>query len=142
MGKNNTINIDLTDNRNIYKNTAQDYIVTTKDKLELVLLKTEKSLSGKKSWITPLSLMIACVISLISSDFKAFILPANVWEALFIISTVIFGIWLIKASIVAWNNRDKGNIQDIINLIISESTKIGKESKPTEETTNGNNAEK
>lgn len=42
MGKQDRLNIDLNDNRNVYQNTAQDYIVTTKDKLELVLLKTEK----------------------------------------------------------------------------------------------------
>ncbi|MBR3021709.1 MAG: hypothetical protein IKH59_05005 [Bacteroidaceae bacterium] len=121
MGKQDSLNIDLTDNRNVYQNTAQDYIVITKDKLELVLLKTEKSLSAKNSWITPLSLAITCGISLISSNFKDFILSASVWEAIFIISTFIFVFWLLKTALKAWHYRKAGNIQNIINQIISES---------------------
>ena len=109
MGQNTKLNIDLIGNQNIYQNTAQDYIVTTKDKVELVLLKTEKALSDKNSWITPLSLTITCVISLITADFKDFLLSASVWEALFILSSIIFSIWLIYAAIIAWKNRKKGN---------------------------------
>ena len=121
MGKQDLLNIDLTDNRNVFQNTAQDYIVTTKDKVELVLLKTEKSLLAKKSWITPLSLVITCIIALSSADFKDFVLSASEWKAIFEISTIACTIWLIRTIIIAWNNRNKGNIQEIINQIISES---------------------
>ena len=48
MGRqDNKLHIDITDNRNVFNNTAQDIIVTTKDKIELVLLKTEKYLANK-----------------------------------------------------------------------------------------------
>lgn len=123
MSKQDKLNIDLNDNRNVYQNTAQDYVVTTKDKLELVLLKTEKRLSSKNAWMTPLGLVLSCTLSLLSSNFKDFILPANVWYAIFIITTIICFFWLcytIYLLIVNWN---KGNIDNIIKNIIKESGK-------------------
>lgn len=114
-------NIDLNENLSVYQNIAQDCIVITQDKLELVLLKTEKSLSARNSWITPLSLAITCGVSLISSNYKDFILPASVWEAIFILSTFIFVIWLGKTLVTAWRYRKSGNIQNIISQIKSES---------------------
>lgn len=115
------INIDLNADLNVYQNTAQDCIVTTRDKLELVLIKTEKVLSTKRSWMTPLGLFITCIIALSSADFKDFILSASVWKALFVLSSILCGIWLIQTLIQAWRNRKGGNIEDIINQIISTS---------------------
>lgn len=128
MGKQeNKISIDLSDNRNVYKNTAQDYIVTTRDKIELVLLKTEKCLTNKNAWMTPLGLIVTCVITLLSSDFKDFILSASVWKAVFILTTIICIIWLVYALYVLIRNWHKGNIDDIIDSIISETKKDGLE---------------
>lgn len=116
-------NIDLNADLNVYQNIAQDCIVITKDKLELVLLKTEKSLSAKKSWITPLSLVVTCIVALASADFKNFILSSSEWKALFVFATIVFSIWLFRTLSIAWKNRNKGNIDNIINQIISESKK-------------------
>ena len=115
------INIDLNDNLNVYQNTAQDCIVTTRDKIELVLIKTEKALSAKNSWMTPLGLVITCIVALASADFNNFILSSSEWKALFVLSTIICSIWLFRALLVAWKSRKKGNIESIINQIISES---------------------
>lgn len=65
----NGLNIVFDDNRNVYQNTAQDYILTTKDKLELVLLKAEKNISSKNSWKTPLGMVVSCILALLSSNF-------------------------------------------------------------------------
>lgn len=119
----NKLSIDLSDNRNVYKNTAQDIIVTTKDKLELVLLKTEKCLAKKNAWMTPLGLVVTCVLTLLTADFKEFIISASVWKAIFIITTIICSIWLIYSLCILFKNLKKGNIDDIINQIISESNK-------------------
>ena len=124
MGRqDNKLHIDITDNRNVFNNTAQDIIVTTKDKIELVLLKTEKYLANKKEWITPMGLIITCVITLLTADFKDFLFSASVWKAVFIITTVICSIWLIHSLCNLFKNFNKGNINDIINQIISESNK-------------------
>ncbi len=115
------INIDLNDNLNVYQNTAQDCIVTTKDKLELVLIKTEKALVDKNSWQTPLGLIISCIVALVSSNFKDFILTASEWKSLFVFSVIACSIWLLHTIKIAWRNRRKGNIDNIIEQIISES---------------------
>lgn len=115
------INIDLNDNLNVYQNTAQDCIVTTRDKIELVLIKTEKALSAKNSWMTPLGLVITCVVALASADFKNFILSSSEWKALFVLSTIVCCIWLSRTLVIAWKYRKQGNIDNIINQIISES---------------------
>lgn len=122
MGKGNKINIELNDNRNIFQNTSQDYIVTTKDKLELVLLKTKKCLASKDSWQTPLGLFISCLLTLLTTNFKDFFLPANVWAAIFVIATVFCFIWLVKTLYNLYINRNKGDIEYIIKKIIKEST--------------------
>lgn len=115
------INIDLNDNLNVYQNTAQDCIVTTKDKLELVLIKTEKALVDKNSWQTPLGLIISCIVALVSSNFKDFFLTASEWKSLFVFSVIACSIWLLHTIKIAWRNRRKGNIDNIIEQIISES---------------------
>ena len=115
------INIDLNDNLNVYQNTAQDCIVTTKDKLELVLIKTEKALVDKNSWQTPLGLIVSCIVALVSSNFKDFILTASEWKSLFVFSVIACSIWLLHTIKIAWRNRRKGNIDNIIEQIISES---------------------
>ena len=115
------INIDLNNNLNVYQNTAQDCIVTTRDKIELVLIKTEKALSAKNSWMTPLGLVITCIVALASADFKNYILSSSEWKALFVLTTIVCCFWLCRALSIAWKNRKKGNIDDIINQIISET---------------------
>lgn len=121
MGKQDKLNIDLTDNRNVYKNTAQDYVVTTRDKLELVLLKTEKCLSKRNSWMTPLGLLVTCSVTLLTAKFKDFVLPSNVWNAVFILASIICFFWLVQSLVVLVKYWNKGNVEDILNKIISES---------------------
>ena len=55
---NNRITLDVKENDRIYQNTNQEWIVTTKDKLKIVLMESEKSLGVKKIWITPLGLFL------------------------------------------------------------------------------------
>ena len=115
----NGLNIVFDDNRNVYQNTAQDYILTTKDKLELVLLKAEKNISSKNSWKTPLGMVVSCILALLSSNFKDFILPANVWYAFFIITTIICFCWFCYTVYLLVYNWNKGNTEDIINKVIA-----------------------
>ena len=124
MSDQGILNIDLNDNRIVYQNTAQDYVVITKDKLELVLLKTEKSLSKKNAWVAPLGLFVSCLLAILSANFKDFIIPANVWQALFIMTTFLCICWFFRAAYVSFRNRGEGNIEDIINKIITESRKL------------------
>jgi hypothetical protein len=124
MNKQGKLNIVLNDNRNVYQNITQDYVIITKDKLELVLLKTEKCLSKKNAWMTPLGLFVSCLLAILSANFKDFIFPANVWHALFIMTTCICFCWFCYTAYVSFRNKKKGNIDDIINKIIPESRKM------------------
>jgi len=120
---NNRITLDVKENDRIYQNTNQEWIVTTKDKLKIVLMESEKSLGVKKIWITPLGLFISTLISLVSADFKNWIIPESVWWAIFIIVCVFSGIFTLIYGIKAFNNRKSGNIDSIIESIIKESKK-------------------
>lgn len=73
--------------------------------------------------MTPLGLVVSCVIAILSADFKDFILPASVWYAIFVISTVICSCWLCYTLYLLVHNWEKGNIEDIISNIIAESEK-------------------
>ena len=121
MSNPNRLNIDLNDNRNVYQNTAQDYIITTKDKLELVLFKTEKSLSSKNAWKTPLGLIVSFVLALLSANFKDYFFSAEVWHSIFVVSTIVCLFWLFYALKLLVRDWNKGNIEDIISKIIAES---------------------
>lgn len=115
--ENNKIIIEL-GKEVIRENTSQEIIVTTRDKIELVLLKTEKYLAEKNAWVTPLGLLITCGVTLLTTDFKyALGLDASVWNAIFILATIACIFWLIKTIVTQYRNRVKGDINEIINSI-------------------------
>lgn len=121
MGKPNRLNIALSDSKNVYKNTAQDYILITRDKLELVLIKTKDCWAKKNMWITSGGLFATCLTALVTADFKDKFLPASVWEALFIIATVSCSVWFVYSLVVLIKNRNKCGIEYVIDKITSES---------------------
>lgn len=118
------IDLDLNDNLIVYQNITQDVVFITKDKLELVLIKAEKCLSQKKAWIAPLGLVVSCLLSILSADFKNFFFPSSVWYSIFIMTTFICFFWFCYTIYVTFRNKNKGNIEDIINKIIAESKVI------------------
>ncbi len=120
---NNKITLDVKENDRIYQNTNQEWIVTTKDKLKIVLMESEKSLGVKKIWFTPLGLFISTLISLVSADFKNWIISESVWKAIFIIVCIGSCIITLIYGIKAFMNRKSGNIDSIIENIIKESKK-------------------
>jgi hypothetical protein len=73
----------------------QDVIATTEDKLRLALADYLKKLERKRSWITPMGLLISFSLTLMMSSFKDWGLPADTWKAIFVIGDVISFGWLI-----------------------------------------------
>lgn len=71
------------------------HIMISESKLKLYLTNHVSKLEKKNSWITPLSLSSGFLISLITCDFKGVIFNKAVWEALFIIVSIICFLWLI-----------------------------------------------
>lgn len=115
--------IDIKENDKLYQNTDQELILTTKDKLKIVLMESEKSIGEKKSWIAPLGVFLSTLIALVSSTFKEWIFSADVWCAIFFIVCAISGIFALIYGIKAIKNRKLGNIDSIIENIIKESKK-------------------
>ena len=80
---------------NVHVNTDQQVIITTEDKIKISLEKHKKSLENKQSWIAPLGILFTISATLATTEFKDFILDANTWGAIFVISGVINIVWLL-----------------------------------------------
>lgn len=118
----NGLNIDLNDefskSMTVHKNVDQEIIITTADKIELVLTRTKDILTSKRDWWTPFGLLIAFITTFCTTDFKDFLgLPKDTWKALFIFLTLGAFIWLILSIIKLIKYWGKGNLKTIIGQI-------------------------
>jgi len=115
----NKLNIDLkngfSDEMIVHQNLRQDVIITTGDKLELLLIKNKECLKSKNEWIAPLGILIALITALATADFQDSLgLSGDIWHAIFIIVSGFSFFWLCKSVYIAWSNRKKGNLEMII----------------------------
>ncbi|MGE3703423.1 MAG: hypothetical protein AB7G08_32515 [Hyphomicrobiaceae bacterium] len=93
-------------------NLAQEVIITTEDKLRLCVQKHVSSLTEKGSWVAPVSLFFTFVTVVTTAEFRAFVLPAATWHAVFVIGTLLSGLWSIYAL-----SRSYGVRADIDSLV-------------------------
>jgi hypothetical protein len=111
---------ELSKNLTIHKNVKQEIIVTTADKIRLVLISTKEILTAQRDWWTPLGLLISFVTTLCTTDFKdSFGLPKDSWKAIFIILTILSSIWLVRTVyklVKAWGQDDLNKIIEQIKL--------------------------
>jgi hypothetical protein len=89
----------------------QDVISTTEDKLRLTLMDNLKKMEKKRSWLTPLGLVISLTLTLMLSGFKDWGLTMDTWKAIFIIGDIASGVWLVYAVIEAFRSV---KIDDVI----------------------------
>lgn len=78
-------------------NTGTGVIVTTEDKLKLALLERKGMLVGRDAWIAPFGIGISILITILTTDFRKFLLAAPVWEAIFYIALILTIFWFIYA---------------------------------------------
>lgn len=95
----------------IHKNTDQDVIVTTEDKVRICLLQHLKYFERRSAWIAPLGILLALVTTFLTSSFNNFYLDAATWRAIFLVSGVVTFGWLVYAVVCAF--RSKG-VDDIV----------------------------
>lgn len=117
---NNLNSIDLGDefskNMTIHKNVDQEIIITTSDKIELVLIKTKEILISQRDWWTPTGLSFAFVTTFCTADFKDFLgLAKESWKALFILLTIGSFIWLIISLVKLVKYWGQDDLKMIIN---------------------------
>jgi hypothetical protein len=108
----------------VHINVSQNLIITTEDKLRLCLSEHLKRMERKNSWITPLGILIAILVTLVTSTFKDVGLSADTWRAIFIIAGVLSLGWLIWSIKEAWKSE---KIEDIV-----EELKRTKQQSPDE----------
>lgn len=98
----------------VHKNLGQEVMVTTEDKVRLCLIEHRQSLRAKNKWTVPLGIFATLVVALCAADFRQFIVSADVWKALFILSTVVTFIWLARSGYHAYVHRKGGDIDEIV----------------------------
>lgn len=102
-----------------HSNLKQEVIIVTSDRLELCLRNHLDSVAAKAAWITPASLLITFVATLCASTFHdVFNLKAAVWEAIFVLLSLVSAIWLVY---VVWRAR---NTRTSLEALIKEVKKI------------------
>ena len=81
----------------VHSNVSQEVIEITSDRLELILNQHVSCLEKNRVWQTPFSLLITIAIVLYTTTFEETLgIPASTWNAIFVISFILCGIWLIK----------------------------------------------
>jgi len=109
---------ELSKNLTIHKNVKQEIIITTEDKIKLVLISTKEILSAQRDWVTPFGLLISFIATLITADFKdALGLKKEVWDAIFILLTIASSVWLMWSFYKLYKNWGKDNLDKIIEMI-------------------------
>jgi hypothetical protein len=99
----------------VHVNTSQEIIQVTDDKLRLILSCHLDVMEKRKDWIAPLGLVIAVITVFVSSEFKdALGLDAATWRAIFILSGLASGVWLVYTLVVAWRSP---SLDDVVRAI-------------------------
>jgi hypothetical protein len=123
---------ELSKNLTIHKNVKQEIIITTADKIKLVLINTREILTAQRDWWTPFGLLISFITTLCTAEFKdAFGLTKEFWHAIFVLLTLGSAIWLLKSFYKLYKNWGKDNLDNII-----ENIKLRSENASENESTN------
>lgn len=108
----------------VYENLEQDIIITTGDKVRLILEEFKDNVKAEIDWATPVGIFITILATLVTTDFKKFInIEAYVWKALYIISGIICLIYCAKYIFKAICSRNKCSVQHVINELKNNNKK-------------------
>ncbi|MCK2045596.1 MULTISPECIES: hypothetical protein [Chromohalobacter] len=86
--------VDVTE---VHSNIDQRIIQITEDKLTLILNEHLSNIEMKNSWMAPLGILATLLVVFATTDFKTAFFSADTWQAIFIISTILTVVWLIKS---------------------------------------------
>lgn len=92
--KQTTINLqDLNENSTVTTNVEQEYIVTTCDKVRLILIECEENKKLAASWWTYLGMAFSFVCPLFTAEFQPFLFfSADEIKGFFIFMSILFSI--------------------------------------------------
>lgn len=112
----------MTQDSKVHFNIEQDLIFTTEDKLRLCLIEYLDSISKKGKWTTPFGMLITVGLTLLTADFKEFILTKEQWQAIFIFSIFFLTSWLAKRIYISYNS--KKTLEDLVVSIKKKSNEM------------------
>jgi hypothetical protein len=114
-----TIDLDeLAGDINIHKNLTQEVILTTEDKLRLVLLEHQSMLSSKKEWISGATLSLSLLSSLLLTNFKDGLgLSADTWRAAYGLFFVMALFWFLNSLYKLFKNRKRMSVDYLLKEI-------------------------
>lgn len=114
---------DVVKDMTVYKNLSQDVIITTTDKVELLLNEHHKAVRKKVDWLTPLGVFVTILIAFLTANFdKTFLsIDAPTWRAIFIISSVLSFAYTVYSIVVALSYRGEGTVSGFIQKLKSSS---------------------
>lgn len=121
-----TIDIaDLNKKSTITANVEQEYIVTTYDKVKLVLIEYENNKKLANEWWTYLGMALSFFLPIITAEFNEFwIFSAATLEALFLVLSFVFGGLTLVSIIRRIKNGKKITIEYCVNKIKSTKDTI------------------
>jgi hypothetical protein len=103
----------------VCSNTKTDFIEITEDKLENILIKFLEIFKKTLSWITPFSIFLTILITLLTTEFqKNFLgIDKTVWSSVFYISIILSVFWLIYDLYNIVKFRKKRSVEYLIKII-------------------------
>lgn len=107
------------------ENIKTDLIRITKDKLEIILLKEYNSIRNAPDWKSPASVFFTALITVLTATFKDFIIPKEIWNALFILLMLVSGILLLINIFRVLKIHNKDSIDYLINKIANIEEESG-----------------
>ncbi len=109
---------ELSKNVTIHKNVNQEIIITTADKIKLVLINTREVLTAQRQWWTPAGLLISFIATLCTAEFKDVLgMSKDYWQALFSFLSIGALIWLIVTLRKLYINRKGAKLDQIVEQI-------------------------
>jgi len=97
----------------VHVNVGQQVIVTTEDRVRLCLNEHLHSVEQRRSWVAPLGILIALVLSLATTSCRdALSVSKYTWHALFVLLTIACVVWLIARLIRAGSSLSIGDVID------------------------------
>lgn len=104
-------------------NLKSEVIHTTKDKLELSLIKYEKVISSKYSWSAPLGICSSAGITLLTTEqFNAFLgIEPIFWKSLITMGLIISFVWFLYSLYRFFIDKKSFSIDTLIKDIIGRN---------------------
>lgn len=109
---------ELSKGLTIHKNVNQEIIITTADKIRLVLIDTKEILTAQRDWWTPFGLFVSFVTTICTADFKETLgFSKEFWHAIFVLLAVLSSLWLAKTLYKLYLNWGQDDLNKIIEQI-------------------------